>query len=101
MKMTMAIPMPFHTSTMATDRSAMSGSVSHPGPSTPIASRATLIRPREGCMSTANVIPTATVLTRTGKKMIPRSSVLSRMLEVRSVASSRPMTTLRPLVTNA
>ena len=67
----------------------------------PMAARATLITPREGCISTAKVIPTATVLTRTGKKMIPRNSVLSRMLEVSSVASNRPMTTLRPLVTNA
>ena len=73
MKMTSAIPTPFHTSTSATERSARSGSPSHCGPSMPICSSAMLIRPSDGCSSTAKVMPTATVLTSTGKKMIDRS----------------------------
>jgi hypothetical protein len=52
-------------------------------------------------MSIANVMPTATVLTRTGKKMIDRSTCRTRRLEVSSVARRRPITTLRPLVTTA
>ena len=40
-------------------------------------------------MSVANVIPTATVLTSTGKKMMPRTSDLSRMLEESSTASGQ------------
>ena len=73
MKMTRAMPMPFQTSTSATDRRARSGSPSHCGPSMPICSRAMLTRPSDGCSRTANVIPTATVLTRTGKKITDRS----------------------------
>ncbi len=47
------------------------------------------------------MIPTATVLTSTGKKTSERSRPRTRMLEVRSTASSMPSTTLRPLVTTA
>ena len=32
------------------------------------------MRPLDGCISTANVMPTATVLTSTGKKTIDRSA---------------------------
>ncbi len=73
MKMTSAMPTPFQTSTRATDSRAMFGSVSHCGPSIPTTSSDRLIRPVDGCISTANVMPTATVLTRTGKKMTERS----------------------------
>ena len=59
------------------------------------------MRPLEGCIRTANVMPTATVLTRTGKKMSERSRSRNQIDEVSSVASSSPMTTLRPLVTTA
>ena len=68
MKITSAIPMPFQTSTSATDSSAMSGSPSHCGPSMPICSSAMLIRPSDGCISTAKVMPTATVLTKRGRR---------------------------------
>ena len=57
--------------------------------------------PTDGCMSVANVIPTATVLTSTGKKMMPRKSPLSRILEVSSMASGSEMMTLSPLVSTA
>ena len=101
MKMTRAMPMPFQTSTKATDSRAMFGLDSHCGPSIPTTSSDRLIRPVDGCISTANVMPTATVLTRTGKKMADRSTLRLRRREVSSVARSSPMTTLRPLVTTA
>ena len=59
------------------------------------------MRPLDGCISTANVMPTATVLTSTGKKTTERSRLRARMREVSSAASSRPRTTFRPLVTTA
>ena len=59
------------------------------------------MRPFEGCISTAKVMPTATVLTRTGKKMTERSRLRTRMRDVSSAASGRPMATFRPLVTTA
>ena len=46
-------------------------------------------------------MPTATVLTRTGKKMSERMRFRNQIDEVSSVASSSPTTTLRPLVTTA
>ena len=60
-----------------------------------------LIRPSDGCIKTLKVIPTATVLTSTGKNTIDRSGVLSLILDVNKTASSSPKTTLRPLVTTA
>ena len=67
----------------------------------PTIARDRLIRPSEGCISTANVIPTATVLMSTGKKMIDRSAERMWILDVSSVASSSPRMTLSPLVTTA
>ena len=55
----------------------MCGSVSHFGPSIPTTSSAWLISPLLGCISRSKVIPTATVLTRTGKKMIDRTVPLT------------------------
>ena len=52
-------------------------------------------------MSVANVIPTATVLTSAGKKIMPRKRPFSRILEVSSMASGSAMTTLSPLVITA
>jgi hypothetical protein len=60
-----------------------------------------LIRPSEGCINTSNVIPTATALMSTGKKMIDRSAERRWILDVRSVASKRPRMTFEPLVTTA
>ena len=79
----------------------MLGSVNQEGPSMPTSSSVRLMRPVEGCRMTANVIPTATVLTRTGKKMIERSRWRTRRRDVRSVARRSPMTTFNPLVTIA
>ena len=80
----------------------MSGSVSHAGPSIPTDSRVVLMRPSDGCISTANVMPTATVLTRTGKKMSERSDVPEPDAATSAASpASSPMTTLRPLVTTA
>ena len=101
MKMTSAMPTPFQTSTNATDSSAIDGSVSHCGPWMPTTEIAWLMRPLEGCISTANVMPTATVLTSAGKKMTERSRLRARMRDVSSAASGRPMATFRPLVTTA
>ena len=100
MNITVAMPMPFQISTSATEYSARSGLPSQSGWGSPRAPRAVLIRPVDGCMRVAKVIPTATVLTSTGKKMMPRISVLSRILEVSSTASGREMITLRPLVSH-
>ena len=101
MKITVAMPTPFQTSTTATESSAMSGLLSHAGPSIPRIAKVRLIRPSDGCINTANVIPTATVLMSTGKKMIDRSAERMWILEVRSVASNRPRMTFEPLVTTA
>ncbi len=60
-----------------------------------------LIRPSAGCIKTSKVIPTATVLTSTGKNTIERIAVLSLILDVNKTASSSPKTTLSPLVTKA
>ena len=79
----------------------MSGLLSHAGPSIPTIAKVRLIRPSEGCINTANVIPTATALMSTGKKMIERSAERMWILDVRSVASSRPRMTFEPLVTTA
>ena len=79
MKMTRAMPTPFQTSTMATDRSAMLGLDSHCGPSIPTTSSERLTSPVDGCISTANVMPTATVLTRTGKKIDERRTLRIRV----------------------
>jgi hypothetical protein len=65
----------------------------------PKTSSVRLMSPVDGCISTANVMPTATVLTSTGKKMIERRRFRTRSREVSSVARSSPMITLRPLVT--
>ena len=59
------------------------------------------MRPLDGCISTAKVMPTATVLTSAGKKMTERSRLRARMREVSSAARGSPMATFRPLVTTA
>ena len=56
------------------------GSVSQRGPSIPTTSRPRLISPLIGCISRSNVMPTATVLTSTGKKMIERTLPLTMQL---------------------
>ena len=52
-------------------------------------------------MSTENVIPTATVLTRTGKVDNATEKPLRRMFEVSNIAKGSPMITLKPLVRKA
>ena len=73
MKITIASPTPFQTSTRATDSRAICGSVSHFGPVRPTSPIAALMRPFVGCIITLKVMPTATMLTSTGKKTIERS----------------------------
>ena len=51
MKITIASPTPFQTSTRATDSRAICGSVSHFGPVTPMTSMVRLIRPLVGCIT--------------------------------------------------
>jgi hypothetical protein len=80
------------------DYSARVGSPSQFGFGRPSAPRVISIRPVEGCMSAAKVIPTATVLTSTGKNRMPQNSVFSRMLEVNNTANGSAMMTLSPLV---
>ena len=72
MKMTVASPTPFHTSTSATESSAYLGSTSQAGPSIPTRARLSLITPRSGCIRTVKVSPTPIVLTSTGKKTTDR-----------------------------
>ena len=67
----------------------------------PTTSRAWLIAPLVGCMSTWKVRPMPTVLTRTGKKATERMKPRPMIGPVRRTARSIPMTTLRPLVTAA
>ncbi len=100
MKMTVARPTPCHTSTNATESSAHCGSTSHAGPEIPTTSRAWLIAPFVGCISTWKVRPTPTMLTRTGKKATVRMKPRPMIGPVRSTARSIPMTTLRPRVTD-
>ena len=102
MKITIARPTPFQTSTRATDSTAICGSVSHfrPGdrPTRPIVE---FMSPSVGCISSLNVMPTATVLTSTGKNTIDRRVPLSLMRDVTRTPSAVPRTTLSPLVTTA
>ena len=86
MKITIASPTPFQTSTRATDSRAICGSVSHFGPVMPMTSMVVLIRPLVGCIITLNVMPTATVLTSTGKNTIERIVPLSLIRDVTSTA---------------
>ena len=60
-----------------------------------------LIRPSDGCIRILKVMPTATMLTITGKNTIDLMTVLSRIIEVKRTASESPMTTFKPLVTTA
>ena len=52
-------------------------------------------------MSVENVMPTATVLTSTGKKIKERNRPLRCTFEVSNMASGRAMMTLNPLVRTA
>ena len=67
-------------------RPASPGRRCRPAPS------AVLISPVDGCISTAKVMPTATVLTSTGKKTIDaQQRPAAGCCEVSSTASGRPM----------
>ncbi len=101
MKITIASPTPFHTSTRATDSSAIWGSVSHFGPVRPTRPMVELMSPSVGCISSLNVMPTATVLTSTGKNTIERRVPLSLMRDVTRTPRAIPRTTFNPLVTTA
>ena len=101
MKITVASPTPFQTSTRATDSRANLGSTSQAGPLMPIAARDLLMRPADGSMRTWKVRPTPMVLTRTGKKTTERRNPLAIIGEVSSSANAMPRTTLSPQVTTA
>ena len=75
--------------------------MSQPGPSIPIASRATLIAPRVGCISSVKVKPMPMNDTSTGKKITVRRNPCAKMPEVSSTASRSPSTVLAPEVTTA
>ena len=60
-----------------------------------------LTRPLDGCSSTLNVTPTATVLTSVGKNTRDRSGPCSFNREVRTIASDNPRTTFSVHVTAA
>ena len=96
MKITIASPTPFQTSTRATDSRAICGSVSHFGPVKPMTSIVRLIRPLVGCIITLNVMPTATKLTSTGKNTIERIVPLSLIRDVTSIAERHPEDDLQP-----
>ena len=102
MKMTSAMPTPFQTSTK---RDGKQRDVGIGEPSGSIDANhhleVVLIRPRDRCIRTANVIPTATVLTSTGKKMIERISVLEADARRWQALRAAVRSTLRPLVTIA
>ena len=101
MKITVARPTPFHTSTRATDSRANLGSTSQAGPSMPIKPSDSLMRPADGSMRTVKVRPTPMVLTSTGKKATERRNPLAMICEVSGWASRIPSTTLSPQVTTA
>jgi hypothetical protein len=101
MKITVARPTPFHTSTSATESNAKLGSTSQAGPSMPTRPSDRLMSPSKGCMRTVKVMPTPMVLTRTGNKATERRNPLAMIWEVSSTASSIPRTTLSPQVTTA
>ncbi len=61
--------------------------MSHAGPTPPSNSIALLIRPSDGCIKILKVMPTATMLTITGKNTIDLRTVLSRIMEVKRTAS--------------
>ena len=79
----------------------MLGSPSQSGEVMPTLPRMVATRPKSGCSSTLNVMPTATVLTRTGKNTTERRRPRERIGPVSRTAKSMPSTTLRPLVTTA
>ena len=102
MKITIASPTPFQTSTRATDSRAICGSVNHFGPVRPTSPIAALMSPFVGCIITLKVMPTATKLTSTGKNTIERTVPFRpRCRDVTSSASAIPSTTFRPEVTTA
>ena len=78
MKITIASPTPFHTSTRATDSRAICGSVSHFGPLRPTTSMRRLIRPFGRVHQHLECDADRDVLTSTGKKTIERIVPLSR-----------------------
>ena len=69
MKMTVASPTPFQTSTRAMEKMARLGLVSQPMSAPP---SSWLISPRSGFIKTVKVSPMPTALTSTGKKMTER-----------------------------
>src|SRR4029453_5968769 len=97
MKMTVASPTPFHTSTRGMEKIARLGLVSQPMSLPSI----WLISPRSGFIKTVKVSPTPTALTRTGKKMTERRYPRAMIFDISSRASAMPMTTLSPEVTTA
>jgi hypothetical protein len=101
MKITVASPTPFQTSTSATDSRANLGSTSQAGPLMPMRARDLLMTPADGSMRTWKVRPTPMVLTRTGKKTTERRYPRPMIGEVSSSANSIPKTTLSTKVTTA
>ena len=62
---------------------------------------ATATTPVSGCRRALNVMPTATVLTSTGKKTTERRKPRDLIGAVKSTARAIPSTTFRPLVITA
>ncbi len=71
------------------------------GVMTPNWAKMLLTRPKSGARIMAKVIPTATVLTRTGKNTTDRRNPRDRSGAVSITASSMPRTTFSPLVITA
>ena len=79
----------------------MDGSVSHPGPCSPITASAWLRSPSNGSISAFHVMPTPIELTSTGKKIALRRNPRAMICEDRTAPSSNPRITFAPHVTKA
>jgi hypothetical protein len=99
--MTVARPTPFQTSTTATEIRAVWASPSQSDEVMPNRLSTLLTSPVSGWSRTLNVIPTATVLTSTGKNTTERRNPRDRRRAVSRTARSMPRTTLALLVRTA
>src|SRR5664280_1441268 len=98
---TVAMPTPFHTSVPITENKARCVFPSQSTAGICINSRALLISPFEGCISAENVMPTAIVLTRFGKKTTDRKIFFVMILLVRNTAIKNANITFKPQVRTA
>ena len=92
----MAIDNPFHTSVPITEYNARSAFPSQSIPVPPKNSINLLKTPYVGFINAVNVIPTAMVLTRFGKKTINRIIFFVRIALVRKTAIKKASTTFKP-----